>query len=54
MRKIVVIIGAFAVLLTGGWPDGLRTWVLKGLRAFLRLYAYAFLLTDEYPPLSFD
>ena len=47
-------IGAFAVLFTGGWPDGLRTWVLKGLRAFLRLYAYAFLLTDEYPPLSFD
>ena len=47
-------IAAFAVLFTGGWPGGLRVWVLKGLRAFLRLYAYVFLLTDEYPPLTFD
>jgi hypothetical protein len=47
-------IGAFAVLFTGSWPEGLRTWVLKGLRAFLRLYAYMFLLTDKYPPLNFD
>jgi hypothetical protein len=47
-------IAAFAVLFTGGWPGGLRVWVLKGLRAFLRLYAYTFLLTDKYPPLTFD
>jgi hypothetical protein len=48
------VIGAWAVLFTGRWPIGLRTWVLKGLRAGLRLNAYALLLTDEYPPLSFD
>ena len=48
------VIGAFAVLFTGSWPEGLRAWVLKGLRAYLRLYAYMFLLTDKYPPLSFD
>ena len=48
------VIGAFAVLFTGSWPEGLRSWVLKGLRAYLRLYAYLFLLTDEYPPLNFD
>lgn len=47
-------IGAFAVLFTGSWPEGLRSWVLKGLRAFLRVYAYMFLLTDKYPPLNFD
>ena len=48
------VIGAFAVLFTGKWPEGLRSWVQKGLRAYLRLYAYVFLLTDKYPPLTFD
>jgi hypothetical protein len=48
------LIGAFAVLFTGSWPPGLRDWVLKGLRAGLRLNAYAWLLTDKYPPMNFD
>ncbi|HWL43926.1 MAG TPA: DUF4389 domain-containing protein [Ilumatobacter sp.] len=48
------IIAFFAVLFTGKWPEGLRSWVLKALRASVRLNAYLFLLTDEYPPLSFD
>jgi hypothetical protein len=48
------LIGAIAVLFTGSWPEGLRAWVLKGLRASLRLSAYQWLLTDEYPPLNFD
>lgn len=48
------LIGAFAVLFTGSWPEGLRAWVMKGLRASLRLSAYQWLLTDEYPPLNFD
>lgn len=47
-------IGFFAVLITGKWPGGLHAWVLKGLRAGTRLNAYLYLLTDEYPPLSFD
>ena len=48
------LIGAFAVLFTGSWPTGLRDWVLKGLRASLRLNAYCWLLTDQYPPMTFD
>lgn len=47
-------IGFFAVLFTGKWPAGLRDWVLKGLRAVLRLDAYVMLLTDTYPPMSFS
>jgi hypothetical protein len=47
-------IGFFAVLFTGKWPAGLYGWVMKSMRASLRLNAYAFLLTDEYPPLNFD
>jgi hypothetical protein len=47
-------IGAIVVLFTGKWPEGLRSWVLKAIRASTRFNAYANLLTDEYPPLSFD
>lgn len=51
---VCAFIGLFAVLFTGRWPEGLRSWVMKALRASLRLNAYGTLLTDEYPPLSFD
>ena len=54
VAAICWFIGFFAVLFTGKWPDGLRNWVLKGLRATTRLNGYMFLLTDQYPPLSFD
>ena len=47
-------IGAIVVLFTGAWPTGLRDWVLKAIRANLRVSTYLYLLTDEYPPLSFD
>ncbi|CAN5609350.1 DUF4389 domain-containing protein [soil metagenome] len=46
------LIGFFAVLFTGKWPTGLRNWVVKGLSVRLRVSAYAFLLTDVYPPFS--
>jgi hypothetical protein len=48
------IIALFAVLFTGSWPDGLRTFVLGYLRWSLRVNAYFLLLTDEYPPFSLD
>lgn len=49
---ICQIIGFFAVLFTGKWPDAIRGWVMKGLRATVRFDAYAMLLTDTYPPFS--
>ena len=51
----VVWIGAFfAVLFTGRWPDGLRSWAQKCLRVGIRIQAYGLLLTDEYPPFTTD
>ncbi|MDH3754951.1 MAG: DUF4389 domain-containing protein [Acidimicrobiia bacterium] len=44
----------FAVLFTGRWPDGLRSWVMKMLRVYVRISAYALLLTDDYPPFATD
>jgi hypothetical protein len=48
------IIAFFAVLFTGRWPEGLRTYVLGVMRWSMRAQAYLFLLTDEYPPFRLD
>ena len=44
------IVAFFAVLFTGSWPAGLRDFVVKVIRLSVRVNAYMFLLTDEYPP----
>ena len=44
----------FAILFTGSWPEGLRSWVMKLNRVGIRFQAYALLLTDEYPPFASD
>jgi hypothetical protein len=51
---VVLIIGFFAVLFTGHWPEGLRTFVLNVVRYQLRFEAYLFLLTDRYPPFALN
>lgn len=49
-----LIVGFFAVLFTGEWPDGVRDFVVRCGRYFVRLSAYADLLTDEYPPFALE
>ncbi len=48
------LIAFFAVLFTGRWPEGLRQFVVGFVRWETRVTAYAYLLTDEYPPFSLD
>ncbi|HET6664768.1 MAG TPA: DUF4389 domain-containing protein [Acidimicrobiales bacterium] len=48
------VIAFFAVLFTGRWPEGLRTFVVGVMRWGTRVTAYLYLLTDEYPPFSLD
>ncbi len=48
------VIAFFAVLFTGRWPEGLRTFVVGVMRWSTRVTAYLYLLTDEYPPFSLD
>jgi hypothetical protein len=50
----VFIIGWFAVLFTGKWPVGLRNFIIGLTRWTTRLNAYMYLLTDTYPPFSFE
>jgi Domain of unknown function (DUF4389) len=47
---VVLVIGWFAVLFTGRWPQGLQTFVIGWLRWTLRVNAYWTLLLDQYPP----
>lgn len=51
---VIGLAGFVAVLFTGRWPAGLRH-VLVGIARFaIRVHAYAYLLVDDYPPLSLD
>jgi len=49
---VAVVVGFFAVLITGEYPEGLRDFLVGVARWTLRVEAYVGLLTDEYPPFS--
>lgn len=51
---ITAIIGWFAILFTGAYPEGLYRFGIGYLRWSLRVEAYALLMHDEYPPFSLD
>ena len=48
-----VVIGFFAVLFTGEYPEGIRGFLVNAYRYALRVEAYFGFLTDSYPPFSF-
>lgn len=49
-----VVAGFFAVLATGRYPDSIRGFIVHAYRYALRVEAYVGLLTDRYPPFSFE
>ncbi len=51
---VTVIIGWFAILFTGRYPEGLYTFGVGYVRWSLRVEAYVLLMRDEYPPFSLD
>jgi hypothetical protein len=44
------VVGFFAVLVTGEYPRGVRSFLVNVYRYVLRVQAYVGLLTDQYPP----
>jgi hypothetical protein len=52
--EVVVIIAWFALLFTGRYPQGMYDFVAGALRYSTRVFGYALLLSDEYPPFSGD
>jgi Domain of unknown function (DUF4389) len=51
---VVAIIGFFAVLITGRWPESLRDFVVGVTRWSMRVSIYLYFVTDTYPPFSLD
>jgi hypothetical protein len=51
---VVTIVAFFAVIITGKWPESLRTFVIGVMRWSYRVSIYIYLMTDEYPPFSLD
>jgi len=49
---VVLIIGWFAILITGRFPKRLHGYVAGVIRWQMRVHAYVFSLTDVYPPFS--
>ena len=43
------MVGFFAVLILGRWPEGLRDFLVGVARFRVRIAAYQCLLTDEFP-----
>jgi hypothetical protein len=51
---VVAVVAFFAVLFTGKYPEGLRSFLIGVSRWSWRVSAYAGLLRDEYPPFSLE
>jgi len=51
---VAFVIGFFAVLFTGEYPEGIRGYLVGTYRYALRVEAYVGLLTDTYPPFSLE
>ncbi len=51
---VAILIGFFAVLITGRWPQGLRDYIVGVHRWAYRVQAYVYLLTDVYPPFRLE
>jgi hypothetical protein len=47
---VALLIGFFAVLVTGEYPHRIRDFLVSAYRYTLRVQAYVGLLTDRYPP----
>jgi hypothetical protein len=50
VSSVVFIAAWFAVLFTGRWPEGMKSFVMGYLRWQFRIHGYISLVTDVYPP----
>ena len=46
---VVAILGWFAVLFTGSWPQGMRDFLVRFSNYYLRIWAYVVMVETKYP-----
>jgi hypothetical protein len=51
-QAVVTVIAWFAILFTGQYPEGMYGFSVGVSRWYARVYAYMYLLVDDYPPFS--
>jgi uncharacterized membrane protein len=54
VAMIVLFIAQFAILFTGSFPEGMHRFMIGVGRWSMRVNAYAYALTDKYPPFSLN
>jgi hypothetical protein len=51
---VIIIIAFFSILFTKKYPKGMHDFVVNFTRWQANVYAYIFMLRDEYPPFGWD
>ena len=46
---VVAVIGWFAVLLTGAWPQGMRNFLVRVSNYYFRVWTYTAMVENDYP-----
>ena len=46
---VLAIIGWFAVLFTGAWPQGMRDWLVRLTNYYYRVWSYVVMVDTTYP-----
>ena len=46
---VVAVIGWFAVLFTGAWPQGMRAFLVRVANYYYRVWTYVTMVDNEYP-----
>ncbi len=52
VAEVLTIVAWVTIVVTGRYPEGMQNTVQGCLRSIMRIYAYTYLMTDEYPPFS--
>ena len=47
---VVAVIGWFAVLFTGRWPQGMRAFLVRVRNYYYRIWTYVTMVDNVYPP----